>query len=31
VIALLAYGTPIRPVNVAGMVLLVAGMYLMGR
>lgn len=31
VIALLAYGTPIRPVNVAGMVLLVGGMYLMGK
>lgn len=31
VIALAAYGTPIRPVNVAGMILLVAGMYLMGR
>ena len=30
VIALLAYGTPIRPVNVAGMVLLVLGMFLMG-
>ena len=31
VIALLAFGTPIKPVNVAGMILLVAGMYLMGR
>jgi hypothetical protein len=30
-IALWAYGTPIRPINVAGMVLLVAGMYLMGK
>lgn len=30
-IALAAYGTPIRPANVAGMALLVAGMYLMGR
>ena len=30
-IALFAYGTPIRPVNVLGMGLLVAGMYLMGR
>lgn len=29
-IALLAYGTPIRPVNVAGMILLVVGMCLMG-
>ena len=26
-----AYGTPIRPVNVAGMLLLIAGMFLMGR
>lgn len=31
IISLTAYGTPIKPVNVAGMVLLVAGMYLMGR
>ena len=30
VIAAFAYGTPIRPVHVAGMLLLVAGMYLMG-
>ena len=30
-IALWAYGTPIKPSNVAGMLLLVAGMYLMGR
>ena len=30
-IALLAYGDPIKPWNVAGMVLLVAGMYLMGK
>ena len=30
-IALLAYGTPIRPVNVVGMLLLVGGMYLMGK
>jgi multidrug transporter EmrE-like cation transporter len=30
-IALMAYGTPIRPVNVAGMLLLIGGMYLMGR
>lgn len=29
-IGLAAYGTPIRPVNVAGMVLLIGGMYLMG-
>lgn len=26
-----AYGTPIKPANIGGMVLLVAGMYLMGR
>ena len=31
VIALAVYGTPIKPVNVAGMGLLVAGMYLMGK
>jgi multidrug transporter EmrE-like cation transporter len=31
VIALLAYGTPIKPINVTGMLLLIAGMYLMGR
>ncbi len=31
VISLAAYGTPIKPVNVAGMVLLVAGMCLMGK
>src|SRR5262245_48371760 len=30
-IAYFAYATPIRPVNVAGMLLLIAGMYLMGR
>ncbi|MEM8683701.1 MAG: hypothetical protein AAFX56_06325 [Pseudomonadota bacterium] len=30
-IALLVYGTPIKPINVAGMGLLVAGMYLMGK
>ena len=30
-IAWLAYGTPIRPINVAGMLLLVAGMCLMGK
>jgi multidrug transporter EmrE-like cation transporter len=29
-IALVAYETPIRPVNVVGMALLVVGMYLMG-
>ncbi len=31
VLALLAYGTPIRPVNIAGMALLVLGMCLMGK
>jgi multidrug transporter EmrE-like cation transporter len=30
-ISLLAYSTPIKPVNAAGMALLVAGMYLMGK
>ena len=30
-IAWMAYGTPIKSVNVAGMVLLVGGMYLMGK
>ena len=30
-IALLAYDTPIRPINVAGMVMLCLGMYCMGR
>ena len=31
VIGLATYGTPIKPVNVAGMVLLVVGTYRMGR
>jgi multidrug transporter EmrE-like cation transporter len=31
IIALLAYGTPIKPLNIAGMLLLVGGMYLMGK
>jgi drug/metabolite transporter (DMT)-like permease len=31
VIAWAAYGTPIRPINVAGMALMIAAMYLMGR
>lgn len=31
VIALLAFGTPIRPVNLAGMFLLIAGIHLMGK
>lgn len=30
-ISLLAFGTPIRPVNLAGMTLLVSGIYLMGK
>jgi len=30
-IALMVYGTPIKPSNIAGMLLLVGGMYLMGR
>jgi multidrug transporter EmrE-like cation transporter len=30
IIALAAFGEPIRPINVAGMVLLVVSMYLMG-
>jgi drug/metabolite transporter (DMT)-like permease len=30
-IGLWAYGVPIRPINVGGMALLVAGMYLMGK
>ena len=31
IIALVVYHTPIRPVNVAGMALLIAGMYCMGK
>ncbi len=31
ILALAVYGTPIKPVNVAGMLLLCAGMYCMGR
>jgi multidrug transporter EmrE-like cation transporter len=31
VISLAAYGTPIKPLNLAGMALLVAGMFLMGK
>ena len=31
VIGLCAYGVPIKPINIAGMVLLVGGMYLMGK
>lgn len=30
-IALIAYGTPIKPVNLAGMALIVCGMWLMAR
>ena len=30
-IALVAYNTPIKPVNIVGMAVLVVGMYLMGR
>ena len=30
-IAMLAFGTPIKPVNLGGMVMLVGGMYLMGK
>jgi len=30
-IAMLVYGTPIKPINVSGMLLLVVGMYLMGK
>ena len=31
ILALGVYGTPIKPVNIAGMLLLVGGMYLMGK
>lgn len=31
VIGLIAYGVPIKPINMAGMGLLIAGMYLMGK
>ena len=31
VIGLCAYGVPIKPINIAGMALLVGGMYLMGK
>lgn len=30
-LALIVYGTPIKPINIAGMGLLVVGMYLMGK
>jgi drug/metabolite transporter (DMT)-like permease len=31
IIGLWTYGVPIRPLNLCGMALLIAGMYLMGR
>ncbi len=31
VLALVAYGTPIKPMNIAGMAFLVLGMFLMGK
>jgi multidrug transporter EmrE-like cation transporter len=31
ILALLVYGTPIKSINVAGMALLIGGMYLMGK
>ncbi len=30
-IAMLAFGTPIKPINIMGMLLLLGGMYLMGK
>lgn len=30
-LAMVVYGTPIKPINIAGMVLLVGGMFLMGK
>lgn len=30
-LALMVFGTPIKPINIGGMVLLVGGMYLMGK
>ena len=30
-IGMLAYGVPIKPINIAGMGFLIAGMYLMGK
>ncbi|MFT6245941.1 MAG: multidrug transporter EmrE-like cation transporter [Salibacteraceae bacterium] len=30
-IAMIAFGTPIKPVNIGGMAMLVGGMYLMGK
>lgn len=31
IIAMVAYGTPIKPINIMGIALLVGGMYLMGK
>ena len=31
ILALVVYNTPIKPVNIAGMILLIGGMYLMGK
>lgn len=31
ILAMVVFGTPIKPVNIIGMVLLVGGMYLMGK
>lgn len=31
ILAMIVFGTPIKPVNIVGMVLLVGGMYLMGK
>jgi len=31
IIAMVIYGTPIKPINVGGMILLVGGMFLMGK
>ncbi len=31
IIAMCAYGIPIKPINIAGMILLIAGMYLTGK
>jgi multidrug transporter EmrE-like cation transporter len=31
ILAWIVFGTPIKPVNIAGMILLVSGMYLMGK
>jgi multidrug transporter EmrE-like cation transporter len=31
IIAFIAFGLPIKPINIMGMVLLIAGMYFMGK